>query len=107
MYSDFRQQQANNPDGYAFNITTWETGLAHAARAGVIPGERNILSLKTGEELLQALETKEWGRPMALGAVVVGEHCLVHSRHYTGSLTAVPLGRSYFTWSNGAFADLS
>ena len=28
--------------------------------------------LRTGPQLLEALETKEWGRPSALGAAVVG-----------------------------------
>ena len=32
-------------------------------------------SFATGEELLQALETKEHGRPLALAAVMVGLRC--------------------------------
>ncbi|MCJ1394911.1 hypothetical protein MMC18_007791 [Xylographa bjoerkii] len=70
LYSDFRSQQAINPDGYKSNLTTWETGLTHAAQAGLIPGGKDILSLRTGESLLQALETREWGRPLALTPVI-------------------------------------
>ena len=31
-----------------------------------------MLALKTGPELLRALETREWGRPLALDTVIVG-----------------------------------
>ena len=72
LYSDFTQQRTHNPDGYASNITAWVTGLAHATKAGVVPGGPDLLSLRTGDALLQALETKEWGRPLALDAVIVG-----------------------------------
>ncbi|KAI9724123.1 MAG: hypothetical protein M1812_000842 [Candelaria pacifica] len=74
LYSDFRVQQTTNPDGYAANISAWQLALAHATRKGLIPSagaaSNDLLTLRTGEELLRALETKEWGRPLALGAVV-------------------------------------
>ncbi|KAL9120783.1 MAG: hypothetical protein Q9187_002658 [Circinaria calcarea] len=70
LYSDFRLLRITNPDGYAANIAAWETALAHAVEAGRVPGGHDILSLGTGPELLRALETKEWGRPLALGAVI-------------------------------------
>ncbi|KAI9705565.1 MAG: hypothetical protein M1836_006321 [Candelina mexicana] len=74
LYSDFRVQQTSNPDGYAANISAWQQALAHATRKGLIPSagaaSNDLLTLRTGEELLRALETKEWGRPLALGAVV-------------------------------------
>lgn len=31
----------------------------------------DLLTIRTGEELSRALASKEWGRPMALGAVIV------------------------------------
>lgn len=46
--------------------------LQKAVQAGKIPGGNSILALKTGPELLRALETKEWGRPLALDTVIVG-----------------------------------
>ena len=75
LYSDFRLQKSTNPDGYAANVAAWEDMLCQAARAGLIPGPSDThdrLCLRTGEELSRALETKEWGRPSALGAVIVG-----------------------------------
>ncbi|OCK80152.1 hypothetical protein K432DRAFT_298294 [Lepidopterella palustris CBS 459.81] len=73
LYSDFRLQLNTNPDGYNANVSAWKKALADATRAGVIParGEENdLLSIRTGEELSRALASKEWGRPMALGAVI-------------------------------------
>ncbi|KAK4920571.1 hypothetical protein LTR28_012875, partial [Elasticomyces elasticus] len=74
LYSDFRSQRAANPDGYAANTSAWLHALASASRAGLVPssrpGARNTLVLDTGETLARALQTREWGRPLALGAVV-------------------------------------
>lgn len=75
LYSDFRVLRSTNPDGYAANVSAWQDALEHAARAGVIPapgGGLSFLSLSTDENLMRALESKEWGRPLALGTVVVG-----------------------------------
>jgi len=73
LYSDFRQLRTTNPDGYAANQAAWLKGLADAAKEGLLPnhgmsGDHFIL--RTDEALLRALETKEWGRPLALGAVI-------------------------------------
>ncbi|MCJ1472260.1 hypothetical protein MMC13_000907, partial [Lambiella insularis] len=70
LYSDFRLQQATNPDGFEANLIAWETGLTHAVKAGLIPGGRDVFSLRMGEPLLRALETREWGRPLALAPVI-------------------------------------
>ncbi|KAI9827266.1 MAG: hypothetical protein M1832_005404 [Thelocarpon impressellum] len=73
LYSDFRHLQTTNPDGYAANVSAWRTALAHAAREGRVPGpggSNDLLCLSTGEELVRELESKEWGRPLALGTVV-------------------------------------
>ena len=78
LYSDFAPQRFSNPDGFTANVAAWQEGLAMAARAGVLSANGgstvDTLSLKTGEPLLQALETKEWGRPLALRSVIVGTH---------------------------------
>ena len=74
LYSDFRLQLNTNPDGYYANISAWKKALTDAARAGVIPAQgavNDLLTIRTGEELSRALASKEWGRPMALGAVIV------------------------------------
>lgn len=85
LYSDFTPQRTSNPDGFAANITAWRDVLSKAARAGVSPIHSGFasdtLSVKTGEVLLQALETKEWGRPQALGTVIVGIRAY-HSRRF-------------------------
>ncbi|APA12843.1 hypothetical protein sscle_10g076130 [Sclerotinia sclerotiorum 1980 UF-70] len=73
LYSDFRQQQTLNPDGYQANIEAWRKALANAARAGVMPTQGSspdLLILRADDELLGALDTNEWGRPLSLGAVV-------------------------------------
>ncbi|TEY39220.1 hypothetical protein BOTCAL_0466g00020 [Botryotinia calthae] len=73
LYSDFRQQQTLNPDGYQANIEAWQKALAKAARAGVMPSQGSspdLLILRADDELLRALDTNEWGRPLSLGAVV-------------------------------------
>ena len=79
LYSDFQVQRTTNPDGYAANVAAWENALKDAVGAGIIAtddGEHNIFSLRTGEDLLRALETRDWGRPLALGTVVVWiRHC--------------------------------
>ncbi|OCL12450.1 hypothetical protein AOQ84DRAFT_334295 [Glonium stellatum] len=73
LYSDFRVQLNTNPDGYYANVSAWKKALSDAARAGVIPARgvsNDLLTIRTGEELSRALASKEWGRPMALGAVI-------------------------------------
>ncbi|MCJ1454331.1 hypothetical protein MMC28_004684 [Mycoblastus sanguinarius] len=73
LYADFSLQRQANPDGFAANTSAWRDALGKAAKAGLIPAPDNVhdtLSLRTGEKLLQSLETKEWGRPLALGAVI-------------------------------------
>lgn len=79
LYSDFQLQRTSNPDGFEANYTTWIETLSKAAWTGLLPAHgpnRTILSLEVGNDLLQALETKEYGRPLALGTVVVGTQCL-------------------------------
>ena len=38
------------------------------------PDGSEFLSIRMGEELLRSLETREWGKPLALGKVIVSEH---------------------------------
>lgn len=88
LYSDFTLQRRSNPDGYAANTSAWIDALREAAWAGLLPadgGDREIFTLTTGDTLLQSLETQEWGRPLALGTVIVGVHVCLDSAS-TGSL---------------------
>lgn len=73
LYSDFRSLRTLNPDGYTANIATWRRGLASVARSGLAPSRDSspsLLILTTDESLLRALGSKQYGMPLALGAVV-------------------------------------
>lgn len=74
LYSDFRPQRTLNPDGYQANISAWRRALAAIARSGLAPASKsstqpNLLVLDCDERLVRALESKQFGRPLALGAV--------------------------------------
>ncbi|KAH7411272.1 Snf7-domain-containing protein [Cadophora sp. MPI-SDFR-AT-0126] len=73
LYSDFGKSRNINPDGYHANITAWLQALSHATLAGHMPSPSaspDLLSITISNDLVQALETREWGRPSALGSVV-------------------------------------
>ncbi|KAG9943250.1 hypothetical protein KCU85_g8833, partial [Aureobasidium melanogenum] len=76
LYSDFRLQKTSNPDGYQANSRAWMRGLTAAARAGRLPpattaaGQPSHVVFGSGEELSRALNSQQWGRPLALGAVM-------------------------------------
>lgn len=74
LYSDFRGQRATNPDGYAANVSAWRRALAAIARSGLAPssstGPPDSLILTTDDSLLRALESRQYGRPLALGVAV-------------------------------------
>ncbi|KAF2143626.1 uncharacterized protein K452DRAFT_267860 [Aplosporella prunicola CBS 121167] len=74
LYSDFGTQQATNPDGYTANVAAWRKALLDAARVGLVPSSTgahdNALTLGAGEPLLRELTSKDFGRPLALGAVL-------------------------------------
>ncbi|KAL8705162.1 MAG: hypothetical protein Q9201_001699 [Fulgogasparrea decipioides] len=75
LFSDFSTQRHANPDGYLANVNTWRDVLCKATAAGLISGHDGTtrrFSFETGPHLLQELESKEWGRPLALDAVVEG-----------------------------------
>lgn len=74
LYSDFRYQRTSNPDGYQANASAWLRALTAAANAGLIPAqsgtEHDRFVLHSGEDLARALSTREFGRPLALGAAI-------------------------------------
>ncbi|KAH6668667.1 SNF7 family protein [Plectosphaerella plurivora] len=74
LYSDFRGQQSLNPDGYVANVTAWRSALARLAWDGRLsapsaPSPRRLV-LDTDDSLLAKLQSRQFGRPLALGAVV-------------------------------------
>ncbi|RHZ73825.1 hypothetical protein CDV55_105217 [Aspergillus turcosus] len=94
LYSDFTLQKKTNPDGYAVNVAAWERALTRAARRGYVTtspsrepssttataGQSDHLILRTDDPLLRALEIPEYGRPVALGAVLdeaIRKHTMV------------------------------
>lgn len=76
LYSDFRGLRTTNPDGYQANVSAWRKALASLVRAGLAPASSSSSSspnhtiLTADESLLRALESKQYGRPLALGAVI-------------------------------------
>jgi charged multivesicular body protein 7 len=74
LYSDFRFQRSTNPDGYQANSAAWIRALVAGSKAGLIPSSSSAhhdrFVLHSGEELSRALQTQEYGRPLALGAAI-------------------------------------
>lgn len=74
LYSDFRPQKTLNPDGYQANISAWRKALSVITSSGLAPTTKgskpNTLVLTVDDRLLRALESKSYGRPLALGAVL-------------------------------------
>jgi charged multivesicular body protein 7 len=95
LYSDFRHLRTTNTDGYTANIEAWQKGLANAAKGGHIPNRGaagDLLILNIDENLLCALETKEWGRPLALGAVIreaVSKKEMVPAQEFLSAQTSI------------------
>ncbi|OHE94039.1 Snf7 family protein [Colletotrichum orchidophilum] len=73
LYSDFRPQRTLNPDGFQANVSAWRQALARAAWEGRIASQvsaPNLLVVNVDEQLVRSLESKQFGRPLALGTVV-------------------------------------
>jgi charged multivesicular body protein 7 len=72
LYADFRQQLEINPEGYHANVAAWTKALSDAARAGLIPKQGNthdLLNIPTTDQLIQALQHPQYGKPTCLPAV--------------------------------------
>jgi hypothetical protein len=72
LYSDFRQLQAVNPDGFVANVKAWIAGLSHATQAGFSPsktGGHDRFIISSGDQLLSELRSSRYGQPLALGTV--------------------------------------
>ncbi|KAK4245138.1 Snf7-domain-containing protein [Corynascus novoguineensis] len=74
LYSDFQTQRTLNPDGYQANVSAWRRALGRIVGSGLAPSSRgsapSLFVLNSDEQLLRALESKQYGTPLALGAVI-------------------------------------
>ncbi|KAK4159789.1 Snf7-domain-containing protein [Cladorrhinum sp. PSN259] len=77
LYSDFSPKKTLNPDGYAANISAWRRGLSSIVRSGLSPTSAkskttsSVFVLNCDEAALaRAFESKQYGRPLALGEVL-------------------------------------
>ncbi|EDN92435.1 hypothetical protein SS1G_08298 [Sclerotinia sclerotiorum 1980 UF-70] len=77
LYSDFRQQQTLNPDGYQANIEAWRKALANAARAGVMPTQGSspdLLILRADDELVGRIGYERMGKTPISGSSCTGRY---------------------------------
>ncbi|KAK4229996.1 Snf7-domain-containing protein [Podospora fimiseda] len=74
LYSDFLPQKSLNPDGYAANISAWRRALSLIVKSGLAPSlksTKSVFILNCDEQALsRAFESKQYGRPLALGEVM-------------------------------------
>ena len=69
LYSDLSVQRTTNPEGFAANAAAWTSALTRLALAAQLPSE-SLFVLHTNEELLSALSSRQYGRPVGLGVVL-------------------------------------
>ncbi|EAW14521.1 putative vacuolar sorting protein SNF7 family protein [Aspergillus clavatus NRRL 1] len=112
LYSDFTLQKKTNPDGYAVNVAAWEHALTRAAKRGHLgtssshsraPGSTTAqrvksdhLILRTDDSLLRDLEIPDYGRPVAIGAVLdeaIRKHTMVPLQLYKASAASLRKGQ--------------
>ncbi|KAG5986872.1 hypothetical protein E4U52_008174 [Claviceps spartinae] len=73
LYADFRPQRTLNPDGYNANVTAWQDGLSFLAYHGLLSNAEprsSALVLCVDQTLLRALESKQYGQPLALDSAI-------------------------------------
>ncbi|KAK1971034.1 Snf7 family protein [Colletotrichum eremochloae] len=110
LYSDFRAQRTLNPDGFQANVSAWRQALARAAWEGRIASQvsaPNILIVDVDEQLVRSLESKQFGRPLALGTVVreaVGEKDLYPLKEFLNAKESIYAGK---TWGQVPWAVVS
>jgi charged multivesicular body protein 7 len=69
LYSDLSNLRNTNPEGFAANAQAWTTALTRLAIAGNLPTEQRLI-LACSDNLLTALSSPTYGRPVGLGAVL-------------------------------------
>lgn len=95
MYSDFRNLKTTNLNGYHANVTAWKTILSAALAAGKGP-DSNKLVLTTSDDLVSSLQTRECGRPLALGVVIAEA---LHNKELWNLDTFLARQESIYAWS--------
>ena len=100
-------QRNANPDGYAANLTAWQTAFNSAAVAGRLPGGNRTI-LESSNDLLEAFTSPQQGRPTGLGTVLddsVRSGKLVDERDFLTSEQSIyhrswlPSPWAVFQWS--------
>ncbi|SPO03198.1 related to protein SNF7 [Cephalotrichum gorgonifer] len=111
LYSDFRSQKLLNPDGFQANVAAWREALSRAAWDGRVSSAgstSDLLTVPVDERLVRGLEYKQFGRPLALGAVVnqavsekdflpLDEFLLASESIYAQSWASLP--KSILSWA--------
>ncbi|EEY22214.1 conserved hypothetical protein [Verticillium alfalfae VaMs.102] len=104
LYSDFRPQRTLNPDGYTANLSAWRAALARLAWDAQLPDPATSTTpprlLLTVDDALPAhLQSRQFGRPLALGTVVretstaaTSSPCPTFSREKRASTPRRPAG---------------
>jgi hypothetical protein len=90
LYDDLNRLKQIEPAGYRANVDAWRNALLAASKAGVMPPEQGKAAkshfvMATGDQLLNALDTRQFGLPQSLGLVLVclslaGVYSLVRQR---------------------------
>ena len=87
LYSDLTNLHNTNPEGFAANSQAWTSALIRLAVSGNLPTEQRLI-LSTSTNLLNALSSPSYGRPVGLGAVLdeaVREKKMVDLAEFTKS----------------------
>lgn len=69
LYSDLSNLRITNPEGFAANSQAWTSALTLLALSGKLPTEQRVI-LSCSDNLLVALSSPNYGRPVGLGAVL-------------------------------------
>ncbi|RMZ75913.1 hypothetical protein DV738_g5239, partial [Chaetothyriales sp. CBS 135597] len=91
LYSDLSVQKRTNPEGYAANVQAWQAALTSAALAGQLPTEQ-LFILQTGDGLVAALASPQFGRPSGLGAVIddsIREGKMIEAKDFDQAATSI------------------
>jgi charged multivesicular body protein 7 len=107
LYSDLTNLRNTNPEGFAANAQAWTSALLRLAVAGNLPTEQRLI-LSTSTDLLNALSSPTYGRPVGLGAVLdeaVREKQMIDLTEFTKSEKSIyakswiPSPWSILSWS--------
>lgn len=72
LYSDFSRQKHSNPTSFHANVEWWRETLEHFVSDGLQRQNTSKLVLNAGQSLVNNLRVEGTGKPIGLGAVIVG-----------------------------------